>query len=251
MLNKLTIRRYSVALSRPGLLVKPFLSKEISIFCNSLAETTAIKSWQSLSEEQLWHEACLCILSSNVPYELARSAHTHLKKLGISDYEWILENEEAVDILAAELSKPYFSPLKKDGTGRRYRFPNVRAHNIAEAALSIYGEGKTLQTLLSDFESAEAAREYLVSNVSGLGLKEASHLLRNIGYSFSLAIIDVHILSFLRQFGVINEAIKPPITPKVYFELESLMQSIAEHMKMSLGILDNAIWNYMKSKNRP
>ena len=46
-------------------------------------------------------------------------------------------------------------------------------------------------------------REWLVKNVIGLGYKEASHFLRNIGKNDGLAILDRHILRNLNRLGVV------------------------------------------------
>jgi N-glycosylase/DNA lyase len=237
-----------VALSRQKLLVEQSLPKSLDLLYNSIRRKIAQNDWRSSPEERLWQEICLCILSSNVPYELAKSAHFRLMHYGVLDYNWILANDDAVTIIASELSKPNFRPLKKDGSGRKYRFPNIRAKNITEAVNSIYNNGKTVRSLLYEFRSEQEARSYLVGNVPGLGLKEASHLLRNIGYSTSLAIIDVHIISFLSTFGVIESNVKLPLKPRLYLELETIMQDISRHMQMNLAVLDNLIWHYMRNK---
>jgi len=50
----------------------------------------------------------------------------------------------------------------------------------------------------------EATREFLVKEVKGVGYKESSHYLRNIGYR-NLAILDRHILNNLKNLNVIKE----------------------------------------------
>ena len=85
----------------------------------------------------------------------------------------------------------------------------------------------------------------IIRVVTGLGLKESSHFLRNIKFSTSLAIIDVHIVSFLEDLGLILFDNKV-ISKVEYLLLERLMQKISELNGMNLSILDNAIWHYMK-----
>ena len=46
------------------------------------------KKWYEMSEEELWQELCLCILSSNVPYELAISALFHLQDVELLKPVW-------------------------------------------------------------------------------------------------------------------------------------------------------------------
>ena len=70
----------------------------------------------------------------------------------------------------------------------------------------------------------EERREWLVKNIKGLGFKEASHFLRNIGFD-DYAIIDSHILDLLERY----KFIKPPktLTRKKYMEIEKILQTIA------------------------
>ena len=81
------------------------------------------RKWDLMTETDLWHELCLCILSSNVPYELALSAVRHLIRRGYLSVEWIADNPLADKIIAKELSKPIYFPKKTDGELRKYRFP--------------------------------------------------------------------------------------------------------------------------------
>lgn len=204
-------------------------------------------SWQSMTEEEVWSELCLCILSSNVPYELARSCMIHLRETGMLDDEWILSKRNSRTIIAHELSRPIYSPKRKDGNYRKYRFPKVRAQNIVDAAKAIYSNHEGIKHMLYNSNSHQELRNMMAQRIPGLGLKESSHFLRNIGYSSELAIIDVHIISFLRYVGLVSDA-KITLSPKVYFELENLMQQISREYGFNLAILDNAIWHYMRSR---
>jgi len=216
----------------------------IDLYYQIEKEISKRRTWNALRENELWSELCLCILASNVPFEQAQSATQHLQRKNFLDPFWILETSNSWKIISYELSKQICLPRKKDGTLRKYRFPNVRAKNIVRASSFLYSEKNNLKNLLQNFESETIAREFLVHNISGLGLKEASHFLRNIGFAQSLAIIDVHIISFLMQLGLISEF--PTLTDKKYFELEDKMQKLANFYGFNLAILDNAIWNYMK-----
>lgn len=202
------------------------------------------KTWQEISEQDIWNELCLCILASNVPFEQAQSATEHLKLNNFINRDWILENPNSEKIIAIELSKQICLPRKKNGDFRKYRFPNVRAKNIVNTCNFLSHTNNSLKKLLKQFKSEESARNYLSKNISGLGLKESSHFLRNIGYATTLAIIDVHIISFLKNIKLISEI--PSLTDSKYYELEDKMRKLANFYGINLAILDNAIWNYMK-----
>ena len=87
------------------------------------------------------------------------------------------------------------------------------------------------------------ARTWLVKNIKGLGMKESSHFLRNIGYK-NVAIIDFHIIDLLERNKLIS---RPKTLTKVkYFETESVLRKIAEKSDLTLAELDLYLW-YMET----
>ena len=92
-----------------------------------------------------------------------------------------------------------------------------------------------------EFNDVYSAREWLVQNVKGIGYKEASHFLRNIGFGEELAILDRHILKNLKFFGAIEE-IPRSLPRKKYFEIEKKMKKLAEKVKISMSHLDLVLW---------
>ena len=206
------------------------------------------KNWKEMSENELWIELCLCILSSNVPYESAQSALFHLIEKGYLRLEWINETPDSENILANELSKPLYMPKRVDGSHRRYRFPNVRARNIFQAARVISSEEEWLSKLLKASKSEREVRDSLAISIPGLGLKEASHFLRNIRYSDRLAIIDSHVVSFLEELEDVPQTNTGTITRKSYLELESRLQKICDRNGLNVSVFDMAIWHYMRKR---
>lgn len=84
-------------------------------------------------------------------------------------------------------------------------------------------------------------REVLVREVKGLGLKEASHFLRNIGYSFDLAILDRHILKNLKKLKVIK-SIPDNLTTQKYLEIEQKFVDFSKKAKIPIVDLDLLFW---------
>jgi N-glycosylase/DNA lyase len=123
--------------------------------------------------------------------------------------------------------------LKKLG----YRFPNARARYIVEAR----AHHGALRSLLSADKEDAVLREWLAENVLGLGYKEASHFLRNIGRS-GFAIIDFHILDVLFRHGLIPKPKSRSLTKKRYLEIESVLGQVAQRAGMSQGELDLYLW---------
>ena len=79
------------------------------------------------------------------------------------------------------------------------------------------------------------------SNVKGIGLKEASHFLRNIGFGRDLAILDVHILKNMVKYGILKE-IPKNISKARYLELESKLKRFAKKVNISMDELDLLFW---------
>jgi len=204
------------------------------------------KEWIEMSENELWQELCLCILSSNVPYELALSAVQHLRKKGFLSLQWIANSPDSDKVIANELSRPIYFPKKINGGLRRYRFPNIRAKNIFQSAKVISSKKFWILELLRTSNSEIEVRNLLVSHISGIGLKEASHFLRNIKYSKNLAIIDSHVVKFLEKIYDDKRIKTKTLTQTTYLELENRILDICNNLRVNPSIFDMAIWHFMR-----
>jgi N-glycosylase/DNA lyase len=118
-----------------------------------------------------------------------------------------------------------------------HRFPNRRAEFIRETQHL----APTIKKTIQGFSDSREAREWLVENIKGLGWKEASHYLRNIGY-FDLAIIDRHIINNLREYHLIDLDPKKGLTKKRYLAVEKILDVLAEKLDMLPGELDLYMW---------
>lgn len=121
--------------------------------------------------------------------------------------------------------------------GNKHRFHNNKARYIVQAR-----EFHNIKDILAQKTELEA-RKWLVENIYGLGLKEASHFLRNTG-SQNLAILDRHILALLSENNIIGR-LKTP-TPKNYLAIELKFVDLAKELNMSPAKLDLYLW-YMKT----
>lgn len=114
------------------------------------------------------------------------------------------------------------------------RFHNNKAKYIVQARDFL----NNLNKLPKDgFE----AREMLINNVNGIGYKEASHFLRNIGYS-DLAILDGHIINSLFELGVLRDN-KRPSNKEEYLQMEQEMKKFSKQTNLKLGELDLLLWS--------
>lgn len=116
-----------------------------------------------------------------------------------------------------------------------HRYPEARAAYLVEARRKLPEIVEALRRIGDELE----LREWLVKNVKGLGMKEASHLLRNLGYE-NLAIIDFHILRVLRRYGVVGEF--RSMTRRRYLVIENILRELARRLGVSLAELDLYLW---------
>ncbi len=140
------------------------------------------------------------------------------------------------------------SGLLKDGCSdeisdeiNKVRFRNNKARYLVEARDKFGCDGKAIKAKIDKMESIEKTREWLVQNVKGLGYKEASHYLRNIGLGEDLAILDRHILRNLEKFDVIEE-VPANLTPSKYLEIEDKMKQFSKEIGIPLNHLDLLLW---------
>lgn len=103
-------------------------------------------------------------------------------------------------------------------------------------------EFDSILTALTDTNDAFELREWLVRNVGGLGFKEATHFLRNIGRNGGLAILDRHILRNLQRYGALR-SIPKSLTRKHYLRIERHFTEFATRIGIPVDELDLLFWS--------
>jgi N-glycosylase/DNA lyase len=195
------------------------------------------------NERDLWRELSCCVLSSQVPYELALAAAKRIHEDGIL-LSPLTRGRLQVE---RKLLKLLSGPLLIDGHTRRYRFPQIRAAQLAEGWLTIRTQFDSLTNVLEDHSDAYSARAWLVREISGIGPKQASMLLRNVGVTYDLAVIDRHIIRYMLLTGLCS---KEPVNLgnlRTYQDHESSLRGHAEKIGYDLGVMDWAIWIVMRA----
>jgi len=180
-----------------------------------------IREFRELGKKgnEIWFsELCFCILTAN-----------STAKLGLKIQE--------------ELGDGFLTLPKKELTRRLrelgHRFYNKRADFIVSAR-----KFDRMKDITTKFSDAQRAREWLVENVDGIGWKEASHFLRNVGFD-DVAILDRHILALMREHGLIGQ-VPRTLTRRRYLEIEEKLKGLAEKIGLSLAELDLYMW-YLKT----
>jgi N-glycosylase/DNA lyase len=176
-----------------------------------------LKEFKELGKKPLherFKEMCFCMLTANY----TAAGGIRIKK-AVGDGFILLSRDE----LAARLRE------------LGHRFPDARAGYIVEARKHM----DVLEDVLRNKNGIEV-RDWLVRNIKGLGYKESSHFLRNLGYE-NLAIVDFHIVDILGKHGVIERP--KTMTPRRYLEIERVLQELGKKLGMNMAELDLYLWH--------
>jgi N-glycosylase/DNA lyase len=103
--------------------------------------------------------------------------------------------------------------------------------------------GMRLRELLLSFGDPIERRDWLARErrIKGLGYKEASHFLRNIGLK-GYGILDKHVLRCLADLGVVDSP-RPPATRNGYLEREEQLRRFARDVRINFEELDLVLWS--------
>lgn len=177
-----------------------------------------LRDFSSVPPDQYFYELAYCLLTPQSSAANAAKAIGTLQSRG-----FFVEGCDA-------------SPVLRDR--RHYiRFHNTKARHL-QIARSTF---PVIAAMLSNGATGPELRRWLVENVKGLGWKEASHFLRNIGFR-DLAILDRHILKNLKRHRVIR-MIPKSLTPKRYLRIEARFQAFASAVGISMDELDLLFWS--------
>lgn len=182
-----------------------------------------IKEFEEVWEEgddRVFDEMVFCLFT---PQSKAKVCWDTVQELKENDL--LLEGEE--DTISDEI--------------KRVRFRNNKAGYLVEARNKFVENDRSIKDKISEFGDQKEARKWIVDHIKGLGYKEASHFLRNIGKGENLAILDRHILRNLVNLGVIDK-IPKTLTKKRYLDIEKKMKEFSDKIGIPLGHLDLVLW---------
>ncbi len=201
--------------------------EEIRAIYNSKREEIGLrlhefeKIWKTGTREEIFAELVFCILTP--------------QSRGISCWAAV-ENMMKKGVLLAGDASQIVKELNK------VRFLYKKSEYIIEARKKFLDDSKvSIKSIINQINDGHEARKWLVQNVKGLGYKEASHFLRNIGFQQNLAILDRHIVKNLKLIGVLKE-IPGSISRRRYLDIEKRMMEFSESVQIPMGHLDLVMW---------
>ncbi len=143
-------------------------------------------------------------------------------------------------------------PLLINGSQRRlaraltgvHRYPNARSRYIVASRDFLERDcGLRIRERLLSFDCPFERRDWLVKEkgIKGLGYKEASHFLRNIGFR-GYAILDKHVLRCLAELGLIATD-DPPKNRARYLEVEDILKRFSGNLGIDPDEMDLVLWS--------
>jgi N-glycosylase/DNA lyase len=202
----------------------PIRRREVALLTEAYASRREeirrrLQAFSSVPRDEYFYELAYCLLT---PQTSAASAEQVVEELKSRDYYG-----------------RGFNPERILRSRRHYiRFHRTKARRLA-GLRTVFG---SVQRMLEQETSPRNAREWLVEHINGLGYKEATHFLRNIGRNGGLAILDRHILRRLHRIGVIRE-VPSSLTRARYLEIEHRFAQFAERIGIPVDELDLVFWS--------
>lgn len=205
-------------MNRRNSIKKTYSSKRGEIL-NRLKEFENL--WVKGKDEEIFEELAFCILTPQSKAKVCCEAIEKLKEKGLLCKG---SNEEI-----------------REGI-RNVRFKNKKADYLIKARNFFSKDGRIcIKSTLGQFKDTHQCREWLVKNITGLGYKEASHFLRNIGFGEKIAILDRHIMRNLKDLKIIEE-IPESLSKAKYLDIEKRMASFSKEINIPLSHLDLILW---------
>jgi N-glycosylase/DNA lyase len=180
--------------------------------------------WQTAPDSRLWEEMVYCIFTAGASAKMGLRSVDALRPL----LKTGAQGEMTEALVAAGA----------------HRFPNARpgyvivTRDYLEESFSMQ-----LRRRLESFRDPMERRDWLACEprIKGLGYKESSHFLRNIGFK-GYGILDKHIVRCLCELKVIDSP-KPPTSRGRYLETEDRMRRFAADTGIDFDELDLLLWS--------
>lgn len=180
--------------------------------------------WRTGSDARLWEELVYCIFTAGAS-----------AKMGLRSVEALRP------LLKSGRRSAMTRALIEAGA---HRFPNARpAYVVSTRSYLQKSISMRLRDRLDSFRDPFERRDWLAQEpqIKGLGYKEASHFLRNVGFK-GYGILDKHIVRSLAELGVIDSP-KPPTGRHRYLTIEARMREFAAAVQIDFDELDLVLWS--------
>ncbi|MDW8041755.1 MAG: N-glycosylase/DNA lyase [Nitrososphaerota archaeon] len=183
------------------------------------ARLAEFKSVDRRDAGRLFEELTFCVLT---PQSRASSALIAVEEL------------KATNLLLKGSSRSIAGLLRRTGV----RFHNQKARYVVTNRSLLRGDPPRIVEVLT-LKPTEA-REALVREAWGIGYKEASHFLRNVGVE-GLAVLDRHVIKWMMRVGWLN-TMPRSLTKRNYLRIEQKFMEWADYLGIKPEALDLLLW---------
>lgn len=214
--------------------------KELQEFfqCHEDAIRKKIDSFCVLDPKVMFARMVYCFLTPQTKAEFAKEA---CKKIFTEDF-----------FFGGYKREDFFFYASEEELAVCLRQNKIRFHNKKAEKLILWRKmGESKINAMLKIPSEEEKRDFLIKEVKGIGLKEASHFLRNIGMGKDLAILDRHILRFMQENALLPASADFAQVSKNYKNWEKIFISFAHSQNWSAQEADFAIWALIKKRSNP
>ena len=178
-----------------------------------------LEEFRQVDASEYFYELAYCLMTPQTSAESVGKVIEELKKISFHsqpvDPEPILRNR-----------------------GTYIRFHRTKSKHL----LKLKDEFPLIASFVTRSISPDELREWLVKNVKGLGYKEATHFLRNIGRNGGLTILDRHILRNLKRYGAVR-SLPGSLSRKRYLSIERAFVRFADRVGIPVDELDLLFWS--------
>ena len=177
---------------------------------------------EAIDDHRIFEELSFCIFTANTSAEMGLKAVDAVRN--------VLMTGSPIDMTR-----------RLEGV---YRFNNLRPEYIVHTRNHLKNTlNFELKNKIKSFRDMNELRNFFALNkdVKGLGFKEASHFLRNIGFK-GYAILDKHIINSLHEFGILPTNDKPK-NAKEYLEIEQKFIDFSKQAGIDMDELDLLLWS--------
>ncbi|MDH7514546.1 MAG: N-glycosylase [Bacteroidota bacterium] len=178
-----------------------------------------LDEFRGVPPARYFYELCYCLLTPQSKASVCALACSELERRGF-------------------LQQPFDpeSLLRSPGDGY-VRFHRVKARRLVRARESFPPLAHLFHTSITDRE----LRVILSDRIEGLGFKEASHFLRNIGRT-GVTILDRHILRGMVELGVLR-SVPSSMSRTRYEQIETSFRELADALRILPEELDLLLWS--------
>ncbi len=228
--------------------MKPWqIESAIAELCKDIERVVERKDYTCMSDQDLTFEFLICILGSGVRYELSLAYASAVQSALLTrNLNKRMTSNEHVYSIEDILNSPAHSSINGK-TYSRYRYPKRAAKHITESFCNIEQEYGSLKDMVGAMNAPSDLRRELIDLCPGIGPKQSSHYVKNIGFTDNVAILDRHILNYLKLIDGVDICPRQVSKIEKYEEVERRFIDKVSKFNYAVSVVDQSMWFVMRA----